>query len=116
MTTIDRIKALAQEKGISLSFLCKKMNVARVYFNDIQKHGRDISPDKLQIIADCLNTTVPYLLGLTEQKEKPIVNDEGLGENQKKLYELLLSLPDDLAADVMDHMKTYLEHRIKHLK
>lgn len=112
MATIERIKTLAQERGISLSFLCKKMNVARVYFNDIQKHGREIPPDKLQIIANCLNTTVPYLLGMTDQKEKPLVDDEGLGKNQKKLKELLLSLPDDLALEVID----YVEYRIKHLK
>ena len=63
MTTLQRIKDLAREQGRSMSYLCSKMGVTRVYFNDIEKHGREIPLDKLTIIASALNTTVDYLLG-----------------------------------------------------
>lgn len=67
----DRIRALAKEKGLSLSFICSKLGVAHVYFIDIDKSGRDIPDDKLAIIADLLNTTPEYLKGETDIKEKP---------------------------------------------
>jgi len=113
LVNVDKIMELANEQGITNTFLIKQLGLkSRTYFNDIKKHNRDIPMDKLQIIADCLHTTVPYLMDLSDEKEKPLVNDEGLGDNQKKLKELLLSLPDDLAAEMID----YVEHRIKHLK
>ena len=52
-----RIRALAKEKGLSLSFICSKLGVAHVYFIDIDKSNRDIPDDKLLMIADILNTT-----------------------------------------------------------
>lgn len=109
MATIERIKTLAQERGISLSFLCKKMNVARVYFNDIQKHGREIPPDKLQIIANCLNTTVPYLLGMTDQKEKPTA----VTGEQKVPFENIMALLSDLPEDQIDRILACVERFVQ---
>lgn len=75
--TVDTIKMLAKEKGLSITFLCSKLGVAKVYFNDLKKHNREIPKEKLQVIADLLNTTPEYLLGKTEQKEKPAgITDE----------------------------------------
>ena len=71
METLQRIKDLAREQGRSMSYLCSKMGVTRVYFNDIEKHGREIPLDKLTIIAEALHTTVAYLKGETKQK-KPL--------------------------------------------
>ena len=61
-----RIKTISKDKGISMSFLCSKMGVARVYFNDVQKQNRTIPLDKLEIIADVLNVSVDFLLGKTD--------------------------------------------------
>jgi len=105
MTVIERIKALAYEKGISMSFLCKKMNVARVYFNDIQKNGRTIPDDKLAIIAGTLGTSVEYLLGKTEQKEKPTVNDGERDALERDIMELLDSLSPDKREQAIDYLK-----------
>ena len=70
MSTIDKIRTLSKEKGLSLSFLCKKMNVNRVYFIDCEKNSRTIPDDKLSIIADCLSTSIEYLKGETDEKER----------------------------------------------
>ncbi|MBR0442946.1 MAG: helix-turn-helix transcriptional regulator [Clostridia bacterium] len=70
MTIVQRIKNLAQEQGISVTYLCKKIGLSsRTYFNDIEKHGREIPLDKLTIIAEALHTTVAYLKGETKQKK-----------------------------------------------
>lgn len=70
MNTIERIEKRAEEKKRSNAFLCEKMGVARVYFNDIKKSGRAIPDDKLAIIAQELETTVEYLRGETDEPEK----------------------------------------------
>ena len=88
MVNIDKIKSLAYEKGVSLTFICTKLGVARVYFNDLVKHHRDIPDERLSIIADILNTTPEYLRDETDQKEKPIEID-GFEENT-----ILLALRD----------------------
>ena len=71
MSIINRIREMSKQKGISLSFLCKQMNVNRVYFIDCEKTGRKIPDDKLSIIADTLNTSIEYLKGETETKTPP---------------------------------------------
>ncbi len=76
MTTVTRIKQRAKELERSLSYICGKLGVARVYFIDIEKSGREIPDDKLIVIADILETTPEYLRGETDQKEKPVANDD----------------------------------------
>ena len=76
MVNISKIKSLANEKGMSLTFICSKLGVARVYFNDLVKHKRDIPEERLAIIANILNTTPEYLRDETDQKEKPTETGE----------------------------------------
>ena len=88
MVNVNKIKALATEQGRSLAYLCSKMGVAKVYFNDIQKHGRDIPDNRLQTIADILNTTPEYLRDETDIKEKPAAKSEKLLVNINKIKTL----------------------------
>ena len=92
-----------------MSYLCKKMGVARVYFNDIEKSGREIPSEKLAIIADALDTTVDYLLGNTDKKEKPTVKDDGLSEGQRELIEFAKSVPEDKVDLILKVMKSIVE-------
>lgn len=73
----DKIRELAKQNDLPLAFLCRRLGVAKVYFNDIDKSGRDIPEDKLKIIADLLNTTPEYLKGETETKEKGSATENG---------------------------------------
>lgn len=70
MFSLDRLKELSKEKGISISFICKKLGMAKTYFHDLKKTGRDIPEENLKAIADLLDTTPEYLLGKTDRKEK----------------------------------------------
>lgn len=88
-----RIRALAKEKGLSLSFICSKLGVAHVYFIDIDKSNRDIPDDKLLMIADILNTTPEYLKGETDIKEKPA--DLVVSGKDKELLDLIERLTED---------------------
>lgn len=76
MVNVAKIKDLAKEKGISITFICSKLGQQRSYLNDVKNGKTSISPERLQIIADILNTTPEYLRDETEQKEKPVQEDE----------------------------------------
>ena len=74
---IDRIRSRAKEMGLSLSFICSKLGLAKVYFNDVEKNGRDIPPSRLEAIAQLLQTNSDYLTGKSDIKEKaPDHNDQ----------------------------------------
>lgn len=99
----DRIRALAKEKGLSLSFICSKLGVAHVYFIDIDKSGRDIPDDKLSVIADLLNTTPEYLKGKTDTKEKPAgESTDGLSDYDARLLDWFHSLPPEKRQAILE--------------
>lgn len=66
----DRIRELAKQNDLPLAFLCRRIGVAKVYFNDIDKSGRDIPEDKLSVLADILGTTPRLPEGRNGQKRK----------------------------------------------
>lgn len=77
MVTIDRTRELAKERGISLTFICKRLGLNNVYFIDREKAGKEIPDPKLQVIADVLFTTAAYLKGETDEKEIPATGLDG---------------------------------------
>jgi transcriptional regulator with XRE-family HTH domain len=95
MVELDRIKQLAKEKGISLAFICSKLGLQRGYFVDVS-HGRTtISDERMNVIAEILNTTVDYLHGKTDKKEKPGIVAE-LSERDIRILNIIRKLPDDV--------------------
>ena len=65
--TTQRIRALSKEQGRTLRYLCDKIGVkSGTYFQDIEKQDRSIPMDKLEIIAQALDTSTDYLLGKTD--------------------------------------------------
>lgn len=96
MLELDRIKELAKEKGISLSFICSKLGLRRGYLKDVGLGKSTISENRLEIIADILDTTTDYLHGKTDKKEKPDVNVE-LSEKEKRIISIIRTLsPEDV--------------------
>ena len=77
MSTIDKIRELTKERGWSMSYLCEKMGVTRVFFNDLKRAQRAVPIDRLNQIASILDVSVDYLLGKTDIKKAPVVSDKG---------------------------------------
>lgn len=103
MTTVQRIKNLAREQGISMTYLCKKIGLtSRTYFNDIEKHNREIPLDKLTIIASALNTTVDYLL---EKENTPKPSKTALSPDKQKIVDMC----DSLSAEDLQKVIEYTE-------
>ena len=102
----DRIRELTKKSDLPLAFLCRKIGVAKVYFNDIDKSNRNIPDDKLFIIADILNTTPEYLKGETDVKE-----NFQIGKNKPDYLKLFDSLPEKDQNEVI----ALIEYKAAHL-
>lgn len=104
MTTIERIEQLAREQYISMASICKKIGVSRTYFGEAKARNRELSAERLTAIADVLGTTVEYLRGETDQKEKPTASGE-LSETQIKLLKEI----EKLSQSDLDKLMEYLD-------
>ena len=102
MVNIDKIKALAKEKGVSITFLCQAIGQGAYYFNDVKRRNGSIPDERLAIIADTLNTTVEYLTDQSDQKEKPTQADRA--DYMTQLFRKLSDKNKDILIEVMTKM------------
>lgn len=71
MTVGDRIKALRQSKNIPQIELAKKVGVTKQSLYKYEKNIiTNIPSDKIQLLADELETTPAFLMGWTEEKKE----------------------------------------------
>lgn len=73
------------------------------------KNGKVPRHETLLRIADHFGVSVDYLLGNTDKKEKPTVNDDGLSEGQRELIEFAKSVPEDKIDLILKLMKSIVE-------
>ncbi len=98
--TVKKVRELAKQRGISLSFICKQIGVASPYFIDLEKSDREIPDKKLKEIANVLFTTPEYLKGETDNPDIPkepaaIFEDE----RQAELNTIFERMPDETSKD-----------------
>ena len=66
MVNIDRIKALAKERGLKLGKLCADLGEDANYFNKIKLGLRRIDDNRIFYLADKLGTTFAYLTDVSD--------------------------------------------------
>lgn len=98
-----KIKCLCKEKGITVKFLLEECNISRGFIYDLEKRNSTPLLSTLNAIADHLNISVDYLLGNTEQKEKPIL--ELKDEQSIKLYNNIKSLSPEKVKQALDYVR-----------
>lgn len=102
LANINKIKELCKEKGISQTYISKKLGLAPSYLTDVANGKNTISPERLSQIADILGTTTDYLEDKSDEKNVPVVRYdrhtrefisryEQLSPDQKKLVDALLA-------------------------
>ena len=108
-TLYEKIIELCNERGITGAKMCADIGMSRGSLTDL-KMGRQtgISAANAQKIATYFGVSVGYLLGEEEQKNKPTDNGE-LSEGQKKLYDFVMSVPDDKVDLILRVMKSIVE-------
>lgn len=92
---IDKIYALAEKQGISLSFLCTAVDKDRLFITRVRR-GKDYIDDReLSIIAEKLHTTVDYLTGKTKNAEIQQLEPPQQDVRIKDVCNLLYTLSDE---------------------
>lgn len=66
-----RLDALIKETGKKKNYLCGLLGRGEYYIRDAKNKNIDIPAEYVAIWADELSTTVDYLQGYTDVKEKP---------------------------------------------
>lgn len=105
-----RLKSLRIERNIDQKVLSLDLAVSQPTISDWENERKIPSVENLKKIAGYFNVSIDYLLGLTDQKEKPTPEDgDGLNEVEFRLVALhrslnlegqekLLDYADDLVA------------------
>lgn len=77
MLNLAKVISRAKEKGLSNTFLAKKLGRSSAsLFVDWRKGKSKPSENDIEMLADLLDTTVEYLTDQSDQKEKPLVNGD----------------------------------------
>lgn len=65
---IDRLKETREERGLLQKDVAKVLKMSRVQYSRYERGIRLIPIDKLTILADFYNTSIDYLLYLTDER------------------------------------------------
>jgi len=71
MVDFERLYARIRERGVTQKFLCQQAGKGRQYIIDARSGNGSISPEALEIFARTLDTTVDWLTGNSDVKERP---------------------------------------------
>ena len=85
MLDFDRLKILLRETGVTKSSIAEKMRRNRSIFNDWEKGKSNPSEDQLEVVAQALGTTVAYLCGESDVKERKPLQTSDLTTGELEL-------------------------------
>lgn len=66
---INRLKEIRKDKDLSQSDIAKLLSTSQVQYSRYETGIRLIPIDKLVILAKYYNTSIEYLLGLTDERK-----------------------------------------------
>ena len=92
----DKYAQLCKQRGISMSAAAIEAGLSKSLVTKWKVNKVEVpSPDVLKKLSAYFGTPVSELIGEEGQKEKPIVRDDGLSEEKRKLIEKIKKLPED---------------------
>lgn len=104
----QRIKALRQEKGLTLEQVADVVGVGK---STVRKWETgmiaNMKRDKIASLAKALGTTPEYLMGWDEKKDSPSELD--LTEGEKLMLELFRQIPKDRQPEALDLLRVALK-------
>lgn len=109
----SRIKHIRQMIGLSQTDLAKKLNCTQAALSQYEKGAREPGLNDLVNIANSLNTTTDYLLGITDVWSRDITvknisNYFGLDdESIKKLHEMYLNYRNRIEEESIAHEASF---------
>jgi transcriptional regulator with XRE-family HTH domain len=110
MTIGDRIKILREEAGLTQDELAKHINTKKQTIHKYENNiVTNIPSDKIEIIANVLDTSPAYLMGWTDNKCKIVGNYD---MTKTPLYTALSKLEireNDLSQDEINNIVKFVE-------
>lgn len=94
-----------KQKNIKISELLQKCNINHSFISDIRHKNRAPSVDKISVIADCLNVSVDYLLGRTEE---PNGNQKQLTQNEQELLDIFKNFSERDQIKILGKMEEWI--------
>lgn len=96
----ERLDDLINRTGKTKSHLCRSIGKTRYYLRDVKKLDINVPDDVVETLASELNTTVDYLTGKSDIKEKPTLNEDeldlsGLSDVKREFLSQIVSMNDD---------------------
>lgn len=106
-----RIKALRQEKGLTLEQVADVVGVGK---STVRKWETgmiaNMRRDKIADLAKALGTTPAYLMGWKEDEEKKdSPNERTLTEGEELMLELFRKIPEDKQAAALEMLRAALK-------
>ena len=93
MLRIDRLLERAKARGVSQAHLAELVGRQRYYLADLARKRTRPPAETVAVWAEALSTTPAYLLGETDEKEKPTGTvADGLSAKERELLELFRGL------------------------
>lgn len=103
-----RIKALRQEKGLTLEQVADVVGVGK---STVRKWETgmiaNMKRDKIASLAKALGTTPEYLMGWEEKKVSP--SEPSLTEGEELMLELFRKIPEDKQAAALEMLRAALK-------
>ena len=96
-----KIREARERLGISQKHLAEKLNISQTTFNGYETGAHSPRPETLRVIAEACGTTVDFLVGLTDEPERPDRKNDALSAKERahiKSYRRL----DAHGTDVVD--------------
>lgn len=92
----QHLKTALKSEGKTMRFFNNKLGKNRSFLSNVLTGSDKITRDELQVVADGLNTTMDYLLGLTDDPNPPTstLADEAETHEEKLLQLLMEKLPE----------------------
>lgn len=95
MIQYEILASMKKDRGVSWSYLESLIGGYRGKFVDYKKGKTTLTDGEEKKLADALNTTVEYLSGHSEQKNKPAAESGGLSAEERKIITLLRMVPPE---------------------
>ena len=106
----ERIKTASEKLGITKAEASRRLNLSKIGYCRYEYGERTPSPQTLEVIAQCFNTSVDYLIGLSDDPEPTqiVVNKEASPE----LFELV-NLCKNNDSDHLKRIITYYKKMVQ---
>lgn len=91
----ERLRRRRKQLRLSQEALAEIANIDQTQISRYEKGKNEPGADVLASLANALNTTTDWLLGLTENPNRPAISKGDLSEDERELIDSYRGIPAD---------------------